>query len=94
MAKSRFEKELAKILDKGVIFENHGGRSSVYKLDVNLNGKFAVRKFPYWSGACHGRKPVEAWEYEKADDALVKFEEIKRSPGCIWDSYEKLSYVD
>jgi hypothetical protein len=94
MAKNKFERDLAKILNKGVIFENRSGRSSVYKIDVNLNGKFAVRKWPYWSGAVHGRKPVEEWEYEKADDAVAKFEEIKKFPGCTWDPYDRLSYAN
>lgn len=94
MAKSNFEKELAKILNRGVIYDNRRGGSFVYILDVNLDGNFAVRKWPYWSGACHGRKPVMEWPYKTAEEALSKFEEIKKLPGVEWNDCEKLSYVD
>lgn len=94
MAKSGFVKELRKIFNQGVIYENRCGGSFVYALDVNLDGNFAVRKWAYWNGACHGRRPVEEWAYETADEALAKFEEIKKLPGAKHSVYEKLTYVD
>lgn len=47
MAKTKFEKELAKILNQGVVYDNRRGGSFVYVLDVNLNGNFAIRKWRY-----------------------------------------------
>lgn len=94
MAKNKLCRELSKIMDKGVIYETRYGSGFVYMLNVNLDGQFVVRKWRYWSGACHGRKPVEEWAYYKADDAVAKFEEIKNETWAKWDSYEKLTYVD
>lgn len=93
MAKSKFEKELAKIQNQGVVFIERGG-SCVYLLRVNLKGMFAVSKYRYWSGAVHGRRPIEEWEYYRADDAVAKFEEIKNLPYAKWSDCERLSYTD
>lgn len=90
----RFLKDLDKIQRQGVVYETRYSSGFVYTLSVNLDGKFVVRKWRYWNGACHGRKPVEEWAYYKSDDAVAKFEEIKGEPWAKWDSYEKLSYVD
>ena len=71
MPKNKFEKDLAKILNQGVVYDNRRGGSFVYVFDVNLNGDFVVRKWRYWNGSCHGRKPVEEWAYKTADEALA-----------------------
>ena len=90
----KFWHELPKILNQGVIYEHRHGSSFVYVLTVNTEGKFVIRKWRYWKNACHGRKPVEEFAFEKASDALAKFEEIKHQPWAKWDSFEKLYYVD
>lgn len=94
MAEKKFWRELSKILNQGVIYEHRRGLSFAYILTVNTDGKFVIRKWPYWKNACHGRKPIEEWVFEKANDALAKFEEIKHQHWAKWDSFERLSYVD
>jgi hypothetical protein len=90
MSKTKFKKEVTKILNQGVLFE----KSFVYVLRVNANSKFAVAKWPYYRSTCHGRYPVEEFEYDTADEALVKFQEIKNMRGITWSSCEKLLYED
>lgn len=97
MAKNKFEKELAKILNQGVIYAERGEKdrdSCVYILDVNMDGLFTVRRYRYWSGAVRSRKPIEEWAYERADDAVARFEEIKSYAWAKWDERTKLAYMD
>lgn len=90
MPKIKFETELDKIRNQGILFK----RSFVYVLRVNLKGKFAVSKWPYYRSACHGRYPVEEFEYDTADEALAKFQEIKNMHGVTWSPCNKLLYED
>lgn len=93
----RFEKDLKKIQCKGVIYSERGEKdreSCIYVLRVNLNGKFAVSRYKYWSGAIHGRHPIEEWEYDQVDDAIKRFDELKALPYNRWSQYCNLSYVD
>lgn len=93
MAKNKFEIELSKIQNQGVVFVERG-ESCVYLLRINLKGKFAVSQYKYWGGAVHGRHPIREWEYNTADDALLKFAEIKSLPNVRWSNNEKLLYAD
>jgi hypothetical protein len=97
MAKNKFEKELTKILDQGVIYAERGEKdrdSCVYVLDVNMDGLFAVRRYRYWSGAVRSRKPIEEWAYNNADDAIARFEEIKKYHWAQWNKESRLTYCD
>ena len=93
MTKTKFEIELSKIQNQGVVFIERG-ESSVYMLRVNLKGTFAVSQYKYWGGAVHGRHPIHEWAYDNADDALAKFAEIKALPDARWSANEKLWYAD
>jgi hypothetical protein len=96
-ARKRFEREVAKLNDRGVIYSERGEKdrnSCIYLLRVNIKGLFAVSRYRYWSGTIHGRYPIEEWEYNSADEAIARFEEIKNLPYTRWSSYCNLKYSD
>jgi hypothetical protein len=93
----RFEREVKKLQCQGVIYSERGEKdrdSCIYLLRVNMKGMFAVSRYRYWSGTIHGRYPIEEWEYDSADEALARFEEIKALPYTRWSSYCNLKYAD
>ena len=97
MAKNKFEKELANILNQGVIYAERGEKdrdSCVYLLDVNLDGLFSVRRYRYWNGAVRSRRPIEEWSYHNADEAVARFDEIKKYSWAKWKENDKLYYMD